>query len=155
MKFENLFYSKTINFEKLEMPFGIYYLCENFFIGELQEGIHFDWIKAEMLFKKLIHFYSNCSNVGFISNRINDYSVDPTNWTKVEKKYDFITAGAIVIYNSSTLMNASIEKKFTKKSIKRCTSLKEAINWMKDLKEFNQNSNTLPSSHNSTLLKTS
>ena len=33
-------------------------------------------------------------------------------------------------------MNASIEKKFTKNSIKRCKSLSEAIKWILELEEF-------------------
>ncbi|WP_298553430.1 hypothetical protein [uncultured Algibacter sp.] len=48
-----------------------------------------------------------------------------------------IVASAIVIYNNSNYMNASIEKQFTNRSIKRCMSLKEAIGWMESLKEFN------------------
>ena len=48
MNFENYSYSKTTNYTKLEMPFGTYYLCEKFFIGELHEGVHFDWKKTEL-----------------------------------------------------------------------------------------------------------
>jgi len=67
------------------------------------------------------------SKIGFISNRIKDYSIDPSNWTKIEEKYDLIGASAILMYTNSTYMNASIEKQFIKRSIKRCMSLKEAI----------------------------
>lgn len=137
MNFESYSFSKTLNYNKLEMPFGTYFLCEKFFIGELNEGIHFDWKKTELAIKKIIDFYGEDAKVGFISNRINHFSVDPSNWTKVEKKYNFILASAIVIYNNSNFMNATIEKQFTKKSIKRCMSLKEAIDWMTRLKEFN------------------
>lgn len=137
MNFESYSYSKKINYTKLEMPFGIYYLCDKFFIGELHEGIHFDWKKTEFAIEKIISFYGRDAKIGFISNRINHFSTDPSNWTKVEEKYNLIVASAIVIYNNSNFMNASIEKQFTKKSIKRCMSLKEAIKWMESLKEFN------------------
>tara|TARA_R110002111_G_scaffold246439_1_gene309061 strand:- start:198 stop:611 length:414 start_codon:yes stop_codon:yes gene_type:complete len=136
MNFENYSYSKTANYTKLEMPFGTYYLCEKFFIGELHEGVHFDWKKTELVAQKLIDFYGSNAKIGFISNRIKDYSIDPNNWTKIDEKYNLIVASAIVMYNNSTYMNASLEKQFTKKSIKRCMSLKEAINWMESLKEF-------------------
>jgi len=137
MTFESYSYSKTLNYTKLEMPFGTYYLCENFFISELNEGVHFDWKKAELVIQKLIKFYANDSKIGFISNRINHYSVSPSNWTKIEEKYYFIVVNAIVIYNNLNFMNASIEKQFTSKGIKRCMSLQEAIKWMENLKEFN------------------
>ena len=50
---------------------------------------------------------------------------------------DVIVASAIVYYNDFTYKNASLEKLFSKKSIKRCINLDEAIQWMKNLKEFN------------------
>jgi len=137
MNFKNYSYGKTVDYTKLEMPFGTYYLGEKFFIGELYEGVHFDWEKTEFVLQKLVDFYGNDSEIGFISNRINHYSVDPYNWTKMEEKYKLIIASAIVVYNNSNFMNASIEKKFTSKSIKRCLSLHEAIKWMENLREFN------------------
>ncbi|PWH81919.1 hypothetical protein DIS18_11660 [Algibacter marinivivus] len=136
MTFENYSYSKTIDYKTLKMPFGTYYLCEKFFIGELNEGIHFDWKKTELVVQKLIEHYGEKAKIGFISNRINHYSIDPSNWTKIEEKYNLIIASAIVMYNNSTYMNASIEKQFAKRSIKRCMSLQEALDWMLSLKEF-------------------
>jgi len=154
MTFENYSYSKTLNYTKLEMPFGSYYLCKNFCISELHEGVHFDWKKTELVIEKLIDFYGKNTKIGFISNRINNYSIDPFNWKKAEEKYDLIVASAIVMYTSSTYMNASIEKQFAKRNIKPCMSLKEAIDWMESLIDFDQNSKVLPSSANSTLSKT-
>ena len=55
MKFENSEYYKNLKHSKLEMSFGNYYLCDNFVIGELNEGVHFDWEKAkETVDKKLL-----------------------------------------------------------------------------------------------------
>lgn len=137
MKFEASKFYKELKPFKLELPFGKYYFFDNFLISEIAEGIHFDWNKAEKLIAEIIKFYGKNVQVGFISNRINHYSVDPQNWVKLEKKYTFLTASAIVIYNNSNFMNASIEKQFAKKSIKRCRSLAEAIDWMINLKELN------------------
>ncbi|WP_396600961.1 hypothetical protein [Algibacter sp. R77976] len=137
MNFERYTFSKNIPFKKIQMPFGTYYFCDRFVISELQESVHFDWIKAELIIEKIIKFYGKNVKIGFISNRINHFSVDPSNWTKIERKYNIIAASAIVIYNNSNFMNASIEKQFAKKSIKRCMSLEEAILWIKSLAEFN------------------
>lgn len=137
MKFEESEYYNVLNPTKLVMPFGSYYLCEKFLIAELDEGVHFDWDKAELIIKKIVDFYEDNTKIGFISNRINHYSVNPSNWLKVEEKYNLIEASAIVMYNNSTYMNASIEKQFSKTSMKRCLSLQEAIEWMRNLKEFN------------------
>lgn len=137
MKFEDSKYFKNIKHYKLEMPFGNYYLFEKFFIGELNEGVHFDWEKTKLVVNELLDFYDDDQKVVFISNRINGYSVEPQNWVKVEKEYNILLASAIVTYNKPSYLNASLEKKFTDISIKRCLSLDEAIEWTINLKEFN------------------
>ena len=137
MKFENSDFCKKLNYTKIKVPFGVYYFCDKFVIGELNEGVHLDWEKAELTIRKVIEFYGTETQIGFITNRINNYSLDPNNWRKVDEKYNLFIASAIVMYNNSTYMNASIEKQFTEKRIKRCISLKEAIEWLMNLKEFN------------------
>lgn len=137
MKFEKSLYFEKFSPKKLELDFGIYYLCTNFFVGELYESVHVDWTKVEELISELYTFYGENTKLAYISNRINDYSVDPQNWVKVDKHYDLLVASAIVAYNNSTYINASIEKNFTKMSIKRCLSLTEAIEWIESLEEFN------------------
>lgn len=135
MKFEQSKFVKLKHF-KLEMPFGHFYFLETFFIAELNDGVHFGWEEVKLLMPKVIEFYGKDAKLGYISNRINCYSSDPHSWTKVDKKYGVIVAGAIVYYTDFTYKNASLEKLFSNKSIKRCINLDEAILWMKDLKEL-------------------
>lgn len=125
-----------LKYYKVEMPFGNFYLLETFFISEIHEGIHFDWEMIESAIIEVLEFYGKNTKVGYISNRVNSYSMDPQSWDKVQKKYNFIIAGAIVSYNNMTFMNASIEKHFSEISIKRCLSLDEAIDWIQSLKEL-------------------
>jgi len=33
-------------------------------------------------------------------------------------------------------MNATLEKQFTSNSLKRCSSLEEALHWMQNIREF-------------------
>ncbi|MEP3839198.1 MAG: hypothetical protein ABJM36_16260 [Algibacter sp.] len=128
---------KTFKFTKLEMPFGNFFICDKFCVGEIHEGVHYDWDKLFEVMEILQDFYSKDTQFAYISNRINHYSTDPSNWTKVEKSSYNLIASAIVIYNNSTYMNASIEKQFTNLSIKRCMSLEQAIDWILNLNEFN------------------
>lgn len=137
MKFEQSKYFKTIKHFKLVMPWGNYYLYEKFVVSELKQGVHFDWDKTKLLVKELIEFYGENAEIGFISNRVNAYSIDPQNWVKVEKEYNLLIASAIVIYNPSTYLNATLEKHFSKSSMKRCNSLDEAIIWIMSLSELN------------------
>lgn len=137
MFFENSKYYKSFQSYKLVMPFGNYYLMEKFIVGEIHEGMHVDWEKTQKLINEVIEFYGKDAQLAFISNRVNHYSVDPQNWVNLEQNYNFIVASAIVIYNTSTYMNASIEKKFAQKNIKRASNLDEAIEWVLNLREFN------------------
>ncbi len=136
MYFEKYIFNKTIKHTKFEMPFGNFYCCDKFIVSELHEGVHFDWKKLELVVEKTVEFYGKKRKLGFISNRINHYSVDPSIWTKGEKKYNLIEFSAIVIYNQGNLMNASIEKKFTNTPIKTFRSLQDAITYIVNLKEL-------------------
>lgn len=84
----------------------------------------------------VIDFYGADAKLGYISNRVNSYSMNPQTWNKVQKKYNIIVAGSIVAYNKLIYLNASLEKKVSKINIKRCFSLEEAFEWMLDLQEL-------------------
>ncbi len=137
MHFENSKYSKEFKYTKLEFPFGNFYLCEKFFISELKEGVHFNWEKIQIVMDKIVKHYEFGTSLAYISNRVNSYSFDPQTWKKTLDTYKIIVASSIVAYTSFTFYNASLEKVFSKRSIKRCLSLKEAIEWSLSLKEFN------------------
>ena len=135
MLFEESELSKLTHY-KVEMPFGNFYLFEKYFISEIHEGVHFDWEMIQATMVEVLEFYGNNARVGYISNRVHSYSMNPNTWGKVHEKYNLIIGSAIVIYNNFTFMNASIEKQFTEISIKRCLSLAEAVEWILNLKEL-------------------
>lgn len=137
MKFEDSTFYKELKPFTLNMPFGKFYLLEKFIIGELNDGIHLDWEKAEKLVKLVLEFYGDSPKIAFISNRVNAYSIDPQNWMKFEQKYDFIIATAAIIYNNPSYLNISVENRFYQKGIKCCLSLEEAIKWVKTIDGLN------------------
>jgi hypothetical protein len=137
MEFEKSPYFEIYKPYKLKLVFGNYYFCKNLVIGELFEGTHFNWSMAKNLISEIHNHYGKKAKVCYIANRINAYSIDPQNWLRIEKESDILIASAIVVYNKASYINASLEKHFTQKSIKRCLSLDEALDWVKNLKEFN------------------
>jgi len=90
----------------------------------------------EAVMVDLIAFYGKDAKIGYIPNRINSYSVNPQYWDKVDKKYNMIVASAIIVYSEMTMINATLEKRFFNKSMKRCHSLGEAIEWMSKIEEL-------------------
>jgi hypothetical protein len=137
MTFEDSKYFKQLKHTKIELTFGTFYLFDTFMISELNEGIHFSWKKVEQLAEALVTHYGTEIKIGYISNRVNSYSFEPQRWIDFNKTYGFIVATAIVTYSGFNYMNATIEKRLSGHSLKRCKSLDIAINWMLNLREFN------------------
>lgn len=138
MRFENSKYFSLLQHSKFEFSFGNYYLFDNFIISELYEGIHFDWNKIQEVIDVLIDFYGPDLKIGYISNRVHSYSIEPQLWLDFHKDFDFIVASAVISYSDFNYINATLEKHFTTSSLKRCSNLGEAISWIQNLHEFSQ-----------------
>lgn len=137
MKFEQSRYFDTLKTHKHTLPIGDFYFCEKFYLAEIHEGMHLDYNVLTCLMKELVNYYGENKKLGFISNRINSYSLDPQLYNKIDETFGIIAACALVVYSDISFMNASIEKRFTKKKIKRCVMLDEAIEWILSRKELN------------------
>ena len=142
MKFENSKYSKLLEYKKIEFPFGNIYSTKQFVISELNEGIHVDFTMVSELIDKFSEDISSSTKIGYIANRMNAYSFEPQLWLDFNNEYDFLIASAVVTYSDFGYLNSSLEKHFFKKSLKRCHSLDEAIEWMLELDEFKQETNS-------------
>lgn len=136
LNFETSHLASIYQHHKLTLDFGLFYFCDHFVIGEINEGIDYNWEKVETLAMMIVEHYGNNPKLGYISNRVNSYSVNPKLWDKFHNTYYFIVANAIVSYNKFGSLNANLEKMLTKQSTKRCSSLEEAIEWITNLKEF-------------------
>lgn len=134
MNFESSPFIDKYKHVKKEFPFGNFYLCDNFYIAEINEGVHFSWENAHQLADLIEEFYGKGVKVGWISNRLHSYSIDPQSWIKFHEHYNFLKAGAIVSYNRINYINATIEKQFSKLKIKRCHSLSQALDWITNFK---------------------
>jgi hypothetical protein len=139
MRFEDSKYFQLIPSKKIEFPFGNFYISNQILISELNEGIHFDWDKILQVIDLVYDYFGSYKKIAYISNRIYSYSIEPQLWLKFHEEYDFIVATATVSYNDFNYMNATIEKLFTKSSLKRCSDLDEAIEWIQNLEEFKSN----------------
>ncbi|MCF7559968.1 hypothetical protein L3X39_04905 [Sabulilitoribacter multivorans] len=137
MKFEDSKFFKSLHCYKIEKPFGNFYFLDKLIVSELNESVHFDWDLIQNIMADAVDYYGKDAQLGYISNRVNSYSMDPHTWNQVLDEYNMLVAGAIVTYNSMTFMNATLEKRFSKNSIKRCLSLEEAMEWTLNLKELN------------------
>ena len=137
MTFENSKYFNLLPSSKIEFSFGTFFFLDKIIVSEIYEGTHFGWDKIEQVISAAAEHYGDNFKVAFLSNRINSYSIEPQLWMKFYNEYHFIVASAIVAYNDFNFKNATLEKHFSKNSIKRCETLDEAMEWIFELKEFN------------------
>lgn len=137
MRFEDSLFSKSLSYNKIVLDFGTVYLFDDFFIMEVNEGEHFNSEKLNLLLSSLRAHYGHHKSLAYIANRINSYSIDPVLWTYFDKDDSILIAASIVSYRDSTFISANIEKELASIPMKRALSLGEAINWVKQLKEFN------------------
>lgn len=133
---ESPYYSDEANIKELQLPFGTFYLTDKYVVAEVNSGVTVDWKKITALFDEIEKHYPEGHEVGYISNRINRYYSDPGYWSQLNLEYDFIVAIAIVSYDSLGYHNASMEKSVVTRSLKRCTSLEEAIDFILNLEEL-------------------
>ncbi|MDN3492090.1 hypothetical protein [Winogradskyella bathintestinalis] len=142
MTFENSKYSKRFAYTKEVFSFGILYATKYFVVSELNEGIHVDYDIASEIISRFSSKINDDTKIVYVANRFNSYSSNPQLWVDFNNDYDFLIASAIVSYSDFSYLNASLEKQFFNKSLKRCNSLDEALEWALNLKEFknvNQN----------------
>jgi hypothetical protein len=130
MKFEESKNLTKFIRNKIQLSFGKFFICDHFVVAELNHEIHVDWSIIKKIAQMIIEQYGTTKKIGFISNKVNSYSIDPLVWVTFNKEYDFIEATAIVWYNDAGFMSATLEKMFLKNSVKLCESLEEAIHWV-------------------------
>lgn len=136
MKFENSELKNTLEHTKKSFDFGDLFFFEKFVLSELNYGIHLDWSKIEILIESVKLHYGPNFKIGYISNKVNSYSYEPNLWEKFYTEYDFIIASAMICYSEMGYINATIEKQFSSKSLKRCKSIDESVDWILNLEEF-------------------
>ncbi|MAN27896.1 MAG: hypothetical protein CMH15_08510 [Mesonia sp.] len=117
------------------MYFGSFYFYKNYIIGEIKEGVFYDWKKANRLIKLALNFYGSGKKPHYISNRKNSYFVNPADWIKFYKSEHRISSYLIVHRSKSSMFNIKFEKMFFKDKILHFDSLHEAVNWVNSTKK--------------------
>jgi len=130
LKIEESSYT-NLKHKKVKFSFGEFYFFDDFIVGELYNGIHFDIINALIIIEEIYEYYQKGFKVVYIANRVNSYSTDPQTWSNLQKEVgvDFLIAAALISYNDVSYKIAAVEKQISKTYLKRCISLDEAINW--------------------------
>ncbi|TKD66718.1 hypothetical protein [Flavobacterium sp. ASW18X] len=131
---ESPYYKDAI--QEINYPFGDYYLFENFVVAEVKEDIVFNWKDhAKQVVEELTNLYDhNGKEVVYISNRVNNYSVVPSDWIHFFRFSYSLKGYAIVTQKKGkSWSNSLLEKMFMRNQMQTFLDLEDAIEWANEL----------------------
>lgn len=112
---------------------GVYYFFKDFIISEVNEGVDYNWEVAQKVIKLATNYYGKSIPVCLISNRVNQYSINPLGWHNFFKSGRKLNGMAVVSYTANSRANVAVEKLFFNSKLERFNNLFEAINWVKQV----------------------
>ncbi|MFS4466344.1 hypothetical protein [Maribacter sp. 2210JD10-5] len=124
--------------ETREFPFGTFYYFDSVVISEINEGVVFNWEMAKVALDAAQEIFGDEKPLTYISNRINSYSLIPTDWLKFYKHRHRLLRYCVVGNSASTLSSILLEKMFFKDSLRQFIDLETAIEWSLDKNEDSQ-----------------
>lgn len=112
---------------------GVYYFCEGFIISEVNEGVDYNWGIVKEVIEIATNYYGKEATICLISNRINQYSINPLGWHNFFNSGRKINGLAVVSYTENSMVSVVIEMLFFNSKLERFHNIYEAINWAREL----------------------
>jgi len=126
---ETTYYSDSLHV--LNYDFGDFYLYDEFIVAEFNDGEVVSWdTVGETLVEDIRDIYgSKSKELIYLSNRVNNYSVIPSDWIKFKRNNCNIKGYGIISYSNRSYLNALLEKLFVNTKLRFFNSLDGAITW--------------------------
>ena len=112
----------------INLDFAQIVIHPNFLISTIREGLVFDKAHLKILYDMYETYYQN-KKFGYISNRKNDYTVDPTCYNDTDK-YPNLIGVAVWCYNEASFNTTQFEKSFNTRPFEAFYTLEECKNWI-------------------------
>jgi len=125
---KDILFFKNIK-EIREYQFGTFYFFNGLVISEVNEGVTFGWEMAERAIYAAQDVFGENMPIAYISNRVNNYHVVPTDWVKFYGNRNQLSFYSVVGNTKGSFASLVMERMFFKNSIKQFTDLDKAINW--------------------------
>lgn len=114
----------------LPVKTGVLYFFKNIVCIEVNEGIHLNLELSKEIFEPINTFYRDVDAIGFLSNRINDFSIEAIDYPKFFEALPKIKLFSVVYYTINNRYNIDIEKQFIENvSFKGFNNLKEGLSY--------------------------
>ncbi len=113
---------------------GKFYFLDRIVIGEINHGATLTYQKSLEVIEKAKKMYGENTNLAYISNRINPYSVRPTDWLKIYSlKKSNVVSFSIVTSSQSSWANLLLERYFCDTNVNVFNTLSKAISFSKTI----------------------
>lgn len=113
----------------LDIEFAHFELYENYLVATINEGVIFDapeLHKFHEIFDK--HYYNR--PFGYISDRKNDYTINPTCYAESKNYNSQIVGVATLCYSEVTYRNAAFAERFLDWPHKAFYTMEECVDWI-------------------------
>ncbi|TAI47470.1 hypothetical protein [Flagellimonas allohymeniacidonis] len=112
-----------------EYEFGVFYFFENLVISEINEGVLFGWEMATKAVDAAYEIIGRENPIAYISNRVNNYSVVPTDWRKFYFNRHQLAFYSVVGNTQGSFASLILERMFFRNNIRQFSDLETAITW--------------------------
>lgn len=113
-----------------EFDFGVFYFFkEGIIISEMNEGVHFQWDDAKKVVYAAQDIYGLQIPIIYVANRINNYTVVPSDWVKFYKNRNDMAHYAVVGQTKGSFASLVLERLFFPYSIIQFKNLDQAVEW--------------------------
>jgi len=115
--------------EVREFDFGVFYYFDGLVISEIKTGVIFDWEMAQKAVIAAHEIFGKNYPITYISNRVNRYTVAPSDWNKFYSNRHQLSLYSVVGNTQGSFTSLVLERLFFKKSIHQFHDLQEAIDF--------------------------
>lgn len=129
MKITNSKISKQI-IETHRIELGEIHFLENLVVLEFDEGAHIDFNSSQEFLNLIIDFYGLEKQFGYITNRVNKFSVAPLDCSKFNTYLKNLTIFGNVAYSYLDNLNIDLEKRFCEIPYKGFNDIYSAVDWV-------------------------
>lgn len=113
--------------ESYNFKIGNLYLFENIAISEIHEGKHLTLEAIDDYLIAISEFYGNKKSFGYISNRINSFSIEAIQFPKFVNVLKNLKTFSTIVYKNINVMTVDIEKQFCPIPYEKSNSLYDAF----------------------------
>ena len=119
---------------QLDIGFANFELYEDYLVATVKEGVVLEAKEMEKFHDIFSNHYSN-RPFGYISNRKNDYTINPTYYKEIEKYNINLVGIATLCYTNASYNTAKFAEKFFSWPHEAFFTLEECVAWINQLLE--------------------